>query len=102
MAREFEELVFDGHNYPIWVLDVKISLAFRGILPTLSPSYGPRSDISGYIQVPSTIHHPKSPSPRLKVGICDRALQKKHSFLVFFMFLEADIHISKYVPQFEN
>jgi hypothetical protein len=28
MAREFEELVLDGHNYPTWVLDVKISLAF--------------------------------------------------------------------------
>jgi hypothetical protein len=36
MAHEFEELALDGHNYPTWVLDIKISLAFRGILPTLS------------------------------------------------------------------
>jgi hypothetical protein len=37
MAHEFEELILDGHNYPTWALDVKISLAFRGILPVLSP-----------------------------------------------------------------
>jgi hypothetical protein len=37
MAHEFEELVLDGHNYPTWALDVKISLAFWGILPALSP-----------------------------------------------------------------
>jgi hypothetical protein len=37
MFHEFEELTLDGHNYPTWALDVKISLAFRGILPTLSP-----------------------------------------------------------------
>jgi hypothetical protein len=35
MACEFEELAHDGHNYPTWALDVKISLAFRGILPAL-------------------------------------------------------------------
>jgi hypothetical protein len=28
MAREFEKLDFDGHNYPTFALDVKISLAF--------------------------------------------------------------------------
>jgi hypothetical protein len=37
MFHEFEELTLDGHNYPTWALDIKISLAFRGILPTLSP-----------------------------------------------------------------
>jgi hypothetical protein len=31
MACEFEELVLDGHNYPTWAMDVKISLAFRGM-----------------------------------------------------------------------
>jgi hypothetical protein len=36
MTREFEEFVLYGHNYPIWVLDIKISLAFWGILSTLS------------------------------------------------------------------
>jgi hypothetical protein len=35
MAREFEEFALDGHNYPTWALDVKISLAFRGILLAL-------------------------------------------------------------------
>jgi hypothetical protein len=37
MAHEFEELALDEHNYPTWVLDVKIRLVFRGILPALSP-----------------------------------------------------------------
>jgi hypothetical protein len=37
MAHEFEELALDGHNYPTWALDVKISLTFRGILHALSP-----------------------------------------------------------------
>jgi hypothetical protein len=37
MAHEFEELVLDGHNYSTWSFDVKINLAFRGILPALNP-----------------------------------------------------------------
>jgi hypothetical protein len=37
MAREFDELVLDGHNYPTWALDVKIILAFHGIMATLTP-----------------------------------------------------------------
>jgi hypothetical protein len=37
MAHEFEELVLDEQKYPTWVLDVKISLTFCGILATLSP-----------------------------------------------------------------
>jgi hypothetical protein len=37
MARKFEELAIDGHNYPTWALDVKISLTFWRILPALSP-----------------------------------------------------------------
>jgi hypothetical protein len=37
MARKFEELAFDGHNYPTCALDVNISLTFRGILPAFSP-----------------------------------------------------------------
>jgi hypothetical protein len=35
------------------------------------PAERERGNISGYIQVPDTIHHPKPPPPRLKVGICD-------------------------------
>jgi hypothetical protein len=37
MAHEFEELSLDGHNYPTWALDVKISLTVCGIMPTLTP-----------------------------------------------------------------
>jgi hypothetical protein len=37
MAHEFEELALDGHNYPTWALDIKISLTFQEILPALSP-----------------------------------------------------------------
>jgi hypothetical protein len=36
MARKFEELALDGHNYPTWALNVKISLSFYKLLPTLS------------------------------------------------------------------
>jgi hypothetical protein len=37
VAHEFEELALDGHNYPTWALDVKISLAFCGIMAALTP-----------------------------------------------------------------
>jgi hypothetical protein len=37
MTRKFEELALNGHNYPTWAFDVKIRLAFHGILSTLSP-----------------------------------------------------------------
>jgi hypothetical protein len=37
MAREFDELILDGHNYPTWALDVKIILAFHRIMATLTP-----------------------------------------------------------------
>jgi hypothetical protein len=37
MAREFEELALDGHNYPTWALDIKISLASKNILSVLLP-----------------------------------------------------------------
>jgi hypothetical protein len=37
MAHDFKELVLDVHNYTTWALDIKISLTFRGILPTLTP-----------------------------------------------------------------
>jgi hypothetical protein len=38
MAHEFDELTLDGHNYPTWVMGVKISLAFRGIMVALTPT----------------------------------------------------------------
>jgi hypothetical protein len=37
MAREFEELALDGHNYPTWVMDIKISLAFSEIYEVVVP-----------------------------------------------------------------
>jgi gag-polypeptide of LTR copia-type len=37
MAHEFDQLALDGHNYPTWALDVKISLASRGLTLALSP-----------------------------------------------------------------
>jgi hypothetical protein len=36
MAREFKELTLDGHNYPTWMMDVKISLA-RGMYEAIVP-----------------------------------------------------------------
>jgi hypothetical protein len=37
MAREFDELVLNGHNYLTWTLDVKISLTFHWIMTALTP-----------------------------------------------------------------
>jgi hypothetical protein len=71
MFREFEELTLDGHNYPTWALDVKIKLGLsRDTAYSFSPR-GERSNISRYIQVPSTIYHSELTPPQLKVGICD-------------------------------
>jgi hypothetical protein len=64
MAHEFDELALDGHNYLTWALNVKISLAFHGIMATLTPSAErERGNISEYIQVPGIIHHPEPPPP---------------------------------------
>jgi hypothetical protein len=37
MAHKFEEIALDGHNYPTWAMDVKVSLAFRGMYETIVP-----------------------------------------------------------------
>jgi hypothetical protein len=37
MAHEFEELSLDGHNYPTWVMDIKISLTFRELYEAIVP-----------------------------------------------------------------
>jgi hypothetical protein len=37
MAHEFEKLALDGHNYPTWVMDVKISLTFTGMYEAIVP-----------------------------------------------------------------
>jgi hypothetical protein len=34
---EFEELALNGHNYPTWAIDVKISLTFRGMYEAIVP-----------------------------------------------------------------
>jgi hypothetical protein len=40
-AKEFEELALDGHNYPTWAMNVKISLLSRGIAGALIPLENP-------------------------------------------------------------
>ena len=40
-AKEFEELALNGHNYPTWAMDIKISLASRGIARTIQPPEAP-------------------------------------------------------------
>jgi hypothetical protein len=37
MTREFEEPTLDGHNYPTWAMDVKISLTLRGVYEAILP-----------------------------------------------------------------
>jgi hypothetical protein len=37
MAREFEELALDGHNYPTWAMDVKISLTLHEMYKAIVP-----------------------------------------------------------------
>jgi hypothetical protein len=37
MTCEFEELALDGHNYPTWAMDVKISLALRWVYEAILP-----------------------------------------------------------------
>jgi hypothetical protein len=37
MTREFEELAPDGHNYPTWAMNVKISLALRRVYEAILP-----------------------------------------------------------------
>jgi hypothetical protein len=37
MTHEFEKLVLDGHNYPTWAMDIKISLALREVYKVILP-----------------------------------------------------------------
>jgi hypothetical protein len=37
MTYEFEKLALDGHNYPTWAMDIKISLAFCGVYEAILP-----------------------------------------------------------------
>ena len=40
-AKEFEELALNGHNYHTWAMDIKISLASRGIARAIQPPETP-------------------------------------------------------------
>jgi hypothetical protein len=37
MTHEFDELGLYGHNYPTWAMDIKISLALRGVYEAILP-----------------------------------------------------------------
>jgi hypothetical protein len=37
MTHEFKELVLDGHNYPTWAMNVKISLVLCGLYEAILP-----------------------------------------------------------------
>jgi hypothetical protein len=37
MTHEFEKIILDGHNYPTWAMDIKISLALRGVYEAILP-----------------------------------------------------------------
>lgn len=46
-GKEFDTLALDGHNYPTWAMDVKVSLASRGILAAIQAPHeeaGPLQD----------------------------------------------------------
>ena len=36
-VKEFDLLALDGHNYPTWAVDVKVSLASRGLYRVVLP-----------------------------------------------------------------
>jgi hypothetical protein len=46
MAHEFMELALDGHNYPTWAMDVKISLTFRGMYEAIIPPTDRQQELS--------------------------------------------------------
>jgi hypothetical protein len=37
MIHEFEKLALDGHNYPTWTMDIKISLTLCGVYEAILP-----------------------------------------------------------------
>jgi hypothetical protein len=60
MTQEFKELALDGHNYPIWVMDIKISLAlcvmYEALLPHVVQLLEPYKYNALYI-IRNRIHH---------------------------------------------
>ena len=50
MAREFDALALNGHNYPIWAMDIKIALASRGLVrPVQTPVEPPPAGVTPLI-----------------------------------------------------
>ena len=48
--KDPEELAIDGHNYPIWASDMKLSLSSRGLLPVLNEQPENAPPIPDYIK----------------------------------------------------
>ena len=46
-AKEFEELALNGHNYPTWAMDIKISLASHGIARAIQATPPGRKEPQG-------------------------------------------------------
>jgi hypothetical protein len=36
-TKEFESLALDGHNFPTWAMDLKVSLSLRGLYQVIAP-----------------------------------------------------------------
>jgi hypothetical protein len=71
MAHDFEELISDGHNYHTWALDIKISLVFYGILPTLRPLAEREAAFLETFKFQAIFIIRNHLHPRLEVRICD-------------------------------
>ena len=48
--KDPEELAIDGHNYPTWASDMKLSLSSRGLLPILNEQPKNAPPIPDYIK----------------------------------------------------
>jgi hypothetical protein len=71
MAKEFDELSIDGHNYPTWASDIKINFASHGLLPYLSePPVGVTLDEQKEVWHPNAIEvlHPQGSQTRVPYG----------------------------------
>jgi hypothetical protein len=68
MTRGFEELDLDGHNYPTWAMNVKISLTLWGMYETIVPPHREDCTIARSIQVQCLINNKNHIHPNLKSG----------------------------------
>jgi hypothetical protein len=45
--KEFDELALDGHNFPTWAMDLKVSLSLRGMYSAIeAPKQGEANKLS--------------------------------------------------------